>query len=127
MAINIKATERSQPGVTGGGEKKFYATNMVNGNIDIEELSDSISLISTVSGADTRAVLYALIDVIPKELSDGKSVKLGEIGSFRISVSSEGVETADDVNANCVRKSKILFTLGKKLKEMLTKLKYHKM
>ncbi|MCT4603272.1 MAG: HU family DNA-binding protein [Marinifilum sp.] len=127
MAINIKATEKGQPGVAGGGEKKFYATNMLSGHVDIEELSDKIALISTVSGADTRAVLYALIDVIPSELSDGKSVKLGDIGSFRVSVSSDGVKTADEVNANCVRKSKILFTPGKKLKEMLTKLKYHKM
>jgi predicted histone-like DNA-binding protein len=100
---------------------------MLSGHVDIEELSDKIALISTVSGADTRAVLYALIDVIPSELSDGKSVKLGDIGNFRVSVSSDGVKTADEVNANCVRKSKILFTPGKKLKEMLTKLKYHKM
>lgn len=127
MAINIKATERGEPGVAGGGEKKFYATSMINGNVDIEELSDKIALISTVSGADTRAVLYALIDVIPGELSDGKSVKLGDIGNFRVSISSEGVETADEVSANCVRKSKILFSPGKKLKEMLSKLKYHKM
>ena len=126
MTIRFKVIERGQPGVAGGGEKKFYASNMISGNSDIEELTEDIEKISTVSGADIRAVLYALTDVIPSMLADGKSVKLGEIGSFRASISSEGVEKAKDVNANCIKKSKILFTPGKKLKGMLQNLKYQK-
>ena len=89
MTIRFKVIERGQPGVAGGGEKKFYASNMISGNSDIEELTEDIEKISTVSGADIRAVLYALTDVIPSMLADGKSVKLGEIGSFRASISSE--------------------------------------
>ena len=127
MTIKFKVIERGEPGVAGGGEKKFYASNMVNGNSDIEELTESIEKISTVSGADIRAVLYALTDVVPTMLADGKSVKLGEIGNFRVSISSEGKSSADEVNANCVKKSKIIFTPGKKLKNMLGNLKYQKL
>jgi len=126
MTISFKVIERGRPGVVGGGEKKFYASNMVNGNSDIEELTEGIEKISTVSGADIRAVLYALTDVIPSMLADGKSVRLGEIGNFRVSISSEGLEKVEDVNANCIKRSKIIFTPGKKLKGMLGNLKYRK-
>lgn len=126
MTIRFKVIERGQPGVAGGGEKKFYASNMISGNSDIEDLTEDIEKISTVSGADIRAVLYALTDVIPRMLADGKSVKLGDIGNFRVSISSEGVLKAEDVNANCIKKSKILFSPGKKLKAMLGNLKYQK-
>jgi len=126
MTISFKVIERGRPGVVGGGEKKFYASNMVNGNSDIEELTEGIEKISTVSGADIRAVLYALTDVIPSMLADGKSVRLGEIGNFRVSISSEGLEKIEDVNANCIKRSKIIFTPGKKLKGMLGNLKYRK-
>ncbi|MDE5423920.1 hypothetical protein L3073_17030 [Ancylomarina sp. DW003] len=127
MTIKFKVIERGQPGVAGGSEKKFYASNMISGNADIDELTEGIEKISTVSGADIRAVLYALTDVIPSMLADGKSVKLGDIGNYRVSISSEGEEKAEDINANSIKKSKIIFTPGKKLKEMLGKLKYSKM
>lgn len=126
MTIKFKVIERGQPGVAGGGEKKFYASNMISGNADIEELTEGIEKISTVSGADIRAVLYALTDLIPSMLADGKSIKLGDIGNFRVSISSEGVLKTEDVNANCIKKSKIIFTPGKKLKGMLEQLKYQK-
>ncbi|WP_461643531.1 HU family DNA-binding protein [Labilibaculum euxinus] len=127
MAINFKVIERGQPGVVGDGEKKYYASNMISGNADIEELTEGIEKISAVSGADIRAVLYALTDVIPTMLADGKSVKLGEVGNFRVSINSEGKETVEEVNANCIKKSKIIFTPGKNLKGMLNHLKYHKL
>ena len=104
MAINFKVIERGQPGVVGDGEKKYYASNMISGNADIEELTEGIEKISAVSGADIRAVLYALTDVIPTMLADGKSVKLGEVGNFRVSINSEGKETAEEVNVNCIKK-----------------------
>ncbi|MDR1222910.1 MAG: hypothetical protein LBL07_08555, partial [Tannerella sp.] len=63
MAIKIKAVQRGQPGVAGGGEKKFYAFPVMNGEWNIDRLTKLIEKICTVSGADIRAVLYALVDV----------------------------------------------------------------
>lgn len=126
MTIKYKTIERGQPGVKGGGEKKFYASSMLNGNSDIDELTESIEKISTVSGADIRAVLYALTDIIPNILADGKSVKMGELGNFRVNISSRGVETADEVDVTCIKRSKIIFVPGRKLKSMLHSLKFRK-
>lgn len=127
MSIKFKTVERSEPGVAGGGTKRFYASAKMTGTVDIDQLTAAIEKISTASGADIRAVLYALLDVTLQELADSKIVKLGEIGSLKLSVSSDGYETADEVNADTIKKSKVLFYPGKRLREMQKTLTYQKM
>lgn len=126
MSVKFKVIERGQPGVVGGGVKKHYASVVVSGEKDIEQLTTAIEKISTVSGADIRAVLYALVDVAASELSEGNIVRLGALGYFRISLSSNGLPNAKDVNAAAIKSSKILFTPGKQLKNMQKLLKFEK-
>ena len=126
MSITYKVTEKGQPGVVGGGEKKFYATNVNSGEATVDDLITTIEKISTVSGVDISAVVYAFIDTMMGELSKGNIVRLGGLGSFRVSISSEGSATADEVNANSIKGAKILFTPGIKLKKMLNSLEYKK-
>lgn len=126
MSIKYNIIERGQPGVEGGGTKKFYASSVTSGTSGIEELSDRIEKISTVSGADIRAVLYSIVDVVPDLLSNGNIVTIGDLGSFRVSISSDGSDTAEEVNASNIKKAKILFRPGKKFKTMLNNLEYQK-
>jgi predicted histone-like DNA-binding protein len=82
--------------------------------------------LSTVNGADVRAVLYGIIETLPEFLSEGNSVQLGDLGYFRVSISSSGEENEEDVNANSIRRSKILFRPGTKIAEMLNNLSFKK-
>ena len=126
MAIQIKAIERPQPGVVGGGVKKFYASPVHGREISLEALTKSIEKTSTVSGADIRAVLYAMVEEAVSGLSEGRIIRLGDLGSLRITISSEGRDTAQQVNAAAVKKAGVIFTPGKKLQEMLKNAKYTK-
>ncbi len=126
MAIKIKPIERGEPGVVGGGTKKWYASPVSQGESDIDQLTKSIEKISTVSGADIRGVLYALVDVSVDDLGNGKIVRIGDLGSLRVSVSSDGVEKEEDVLSEIVKKGKIIFTPGPRLKAMLKNLTYKK-
>ena len=96
------------------------------GEKNLEQLTKSIEKISTVSGADIRAVLYALVDVITEDLSNSQIVRLGDLGSLRLNVSSDGKTTDKEVNAAAIRNTKLVFTPGKKLKEMQQTLKFEK-
>lgn len=126
MAINFKVIERGQPGVAGGGEKKFYASPVMDGELDMADLTKAIEKICTVSGADIRAVLYALVDVSIDNLSNGTIVRMGDLGSFRISLSSEGKAKAEEVTSSAIKGNSILFTPGARLKEMMALAKYQK-
>ncbi|MDD4606336.1 MAG: DNA-binding protein, partial [Dysgonamonadaceae bacterium] len=107
MSIKFKVIERGEPGVVGGGTKKYYASANITGEATIEKLTRRIEKISTVSGADIRAVLYALVDVAVEELADGKAVRFDDLGSLRVSLSSSGVEKESDVTPAIITKSKV--------------------
>ncbi|MRM83079.1 HU family DNA-binding protein [Riemerella anatipestifer] len=126
MSIKYKTIQKAQPGVAGGGDKKFYASPVYQGEKTLEGLTKDIEKISTVSGADIRAVLYALVDVMQTSLSEGRIVRLGELGSMRVSLSSEGKAKEEEVTSAAVKSAKVLFTPGSDLKKMLQTLKFEK-
>lgn len=126
MSAKFKSVKRGEPGVTGGGTQKHYAAVVTKGERSIEQLTTAIEKISTVSGADIRAVLYAAVDVIPDYLSEGEIIRLGDLGSFRLSLSSSGVDTEGEVNASIIKDARIIFSPGAKLKRMLETLSFQK-
>ena len=126
MPVKIKAIAKGQPGVPGGGDKKYYASPVSGGEMDIKAITKAIEKISTVSGADIRAVLYALVDVSIDGLERGEIIRLGELGNLRITLSSEGKSTPEEINASSVKKAGIIFTPGALLKEMLKTIKFVK-
>ncbi len=126
MPIKFKVIKKGQPGVVGGGDKKFYASTVYKGEVTLEKLTKRIVKICTVSGADILAVLYALVDVMQDSLEDGQIVRLGHLGSLRISISSKGEEEEEDVSASSIRNARTVFTPGMELKTMLQTLKYSK-
>ena len=125
MAIKYKVIERRTPGDP-EAPAKYYASSSVTSKADVEDITEQIEKISTVSGADIRAVLYSLVDIVPGMLSKGQNVKVGDLGTFRVSISSSGSDTAEEVSARNIRGAKIIFTPGKKFKTMLQTLSYEK-
>ncbi|MDO4224385.1 MAG: HU family DNA-binding protein [Bergeyella zoohelcum] len=120
MPIKFKVIQRSQPGVAGGGNKKFYASPNMSGEKNLTDLTTQIEKISTVSGADIRAVLYALSDVIKTNLVNGEIVRLGDLGSLRVSFSSEGKDKAEDISSANIKDTKVIFTPSKEIKDALS-------
>lgn len=127
MPVSYNIIERGEPGVAGGGEKKFYASPKMTGVVDIEQLTRQIEKISTLSGADIRAVLYALVDVVPAQMAAGNVVKIGDLGNYRVSFSSRGHESAGEVSSNSIKKSRVIFTPGAKFKQMINNLQFKKL
>lgn len=125
MAIKFKVVQKGLPGKT-GGEKKFYASAKTAGEKTLAALTRDIEKVSGQSSSDVKVVINSLVDIIQKSLSDGQAVRLGDLGSFRVSISSEGKSTEKEVNAKSIKNSKIVFTPGKALKTMLSDLKYEK-
>ncbi|MDY3316277.1 HU family DNA-binding protein [Riemerella anatipestifer] len=127
MPIKYKVIQKGQPGVAGGGEKKYYASANVVSEKTLAGLTRDIEKISTVSGADIRAVLYALVDVMQSSLAEGQIIRLGELGSMRVSISSEGKAKEEEVTSAAIKNAKVVFTPGSDLKKMLATLSYEKL
>ena len=126
MAIEYKAIRRKVIGGVDKGKTKYYASANTTGRSAIDEITEDIEQASTVNGADIRAVLYGLLESIPKHLKAGNSVELQGIGTFRISISSNPEDTADKVTSKSIKSTKILFTPDKKLSKVLNDLTFKK-
>ncbi len=93
--------------------RKYYANAEYSGEADLRNVSTQIAKRSTVSPGDTLAVLETLMSVMTDFLLDGKIVKLGDFGTFRGSLSSEGAETSEDWDSSMIKKLNIRFRPGK--------------
>ena len=125
MAINYVLVERGNPQKP-EEPKKFYAQAKSTGSVTLKELGKEITQRSTVNHADTLAVLEALTQVLADNLSAGKIVRLGDFGTFQISVGSEGADTEKEFTSNLVKNPKVAFRAGNDLKDMLKVLKYER-
>ena len=99
MSIKYKVVERGQPGVSGGGNKKWYATISSDGETSVDELVAQIEKFSSLSEADIRGVIIALENAIQHELANGKIVRLDKLGSLYPTLSSNPANQEKDFHA----------------------------
>ncbi|MDR0872395.1 MAG: HU family DNA-binding protein [Prevotellaceae bacterium] len=125
MAVKYTVSERGNP-LNPAQPKKWYANAKSTGDVTLRALGKEIAQRSTVSPADTQAVLVALTEVLVEHLAEGKIVRLGDFGAFQTSIGSEGAETEAKFNASMIKTKKVAFRPGIDLKEMLNNLKFEK-
>ena len=105
---------------------KYYAQAQARGDVNIREMSTRIQSTCTVTKADVYAVLIALEDVIVEALQNGEIVRLGELGTFQLSLSGKGAATEDDYDTSLIKKARINFRPGTALADMLGSLSFSK-
>lgn len=68
-----------------------------------------VEQLSALSGAEVQGVLYTLAELLPQHFSEGRSVELEGIGTFRISLISRGEAKAEDVDMHTIEGPRIVF------------------
>ncbi|WP_161531798.1 HU family DNA-binding protein [Riemerella anatipestifer] len=115
MSIKFKVIERGQPGVSGGGNKKWYANATTDGEIGIDELVKQIEKFSALSEADIKGVIIALENVIQNALSDSKIVRLEKLGTLYPTLSSGGAATEKDFTQSLIKSVGVNYRPGKRI------------
>lgn len=117
--IKFKVVQKGQPGVAGGGTKKYYANIITDGEATIDDLVKDIEKFSSLSEPDIRGVIVALENVIQNKLAEGKIVRLEKLGSLYPALSSEGVEKAEDLTSKNIKEVYINYRPGDRLKKAI--------
>ena len=105
---------------------KYYGHVQAKGDVSIREMAERIQASCTVTKSDVYAVLVALEDVIIDALKGGEIVRLGDIGSFQIGISSKGAVTEEDYSDSLIKQARINFRPGIPLKGILSNLSFEK-
>ena len=99
--------------------KKQYASPVNAGKLTIKDLSKDVAARTTLTKGDIENVLTSVLEVIPTYLKIGMSVKLGDFGTMRLSIKSEGIDEGKKYDASKIKGVKIIFTPSIELKNSL--------
>lgn len=117
MAVKYRLIDRANLGTDAAETpRKVYAQAVNNGYVSFDELCKEISENCTLTSADVKAVLDRMNFTLDRNLRAGRIVQFGEIGNFRMSVGSSGATDEKAFSSSQIRKPKIIFTPGKKLR-----------
>jgi predicted histone-like DNA-binding protein len=117
MAIKLKKVLKKNPqDLT---QAKWYLSPEQAGRVGLPEIAREIEGRSALSLGDVQSVLSNLVEILPIFLKLGQSVNLEGFGTFRMSVSSEGMVNAEELNARHVKGVKLLFLPSAELKRNL--------
>jgi predicted histone-like DNA-binding protein len=125
MSVKFNVVERGKPG-SPETPKKYYPSIVASGKISQRDVAKRAAEMSTVSVADTAAVVENFLTIIGQELAKGNIVQLGEFGSFWLRTETEGAETAEEVRANQITNVLVRFTPGKEFQQALDAITFEK-
>ena len=94
MALNYSVSLRPNP-LEREASPKAYATAQMNGELSLEQLSRRVSSQTTVSRTDVVAVLTAIVDNLLEALKEGKQVDFGDLGKFRLQITSRSRQSGE--------------------------------
>lgn len=93
------------------GKKQYFPQVAPTTPIGLNDVAEQIEKQSTVSLPDIKGVLDALQEVVLEAMADGYSVRLGDLGSFRLTCNaSNGADAPELVTTKQVRKFSVRFT-----------------
>jgi predicted histone-like DNA-binding protein len=67
------------------------------------------------------------LEYIANELANGRTVNLGKLGTFRLSINSMGLEKKEDVSPEAIKKVNVRFRPSGTIKYLLGQLKFERL
>ena len=108
VIMNYKVRERVIPrGVE--GTRKYYASVVPAEVVELKDVAKHTSMLSTVSRTDCTAVLTAMLEVVPLDPLKGNLVRLGDLGSFIVTINSSEIENTGVFRNDDIKKAKVRF------------------
>ncbi|HZH69143.1 MAG TPA: HU family DNA-binding protein [Flavobacteriaceae bacterium] len=123
--LNFKAVLRYNP-QDPEAPYKHYAFPVYRSKVGLKEISDEVADKSSLTRGDCYNVIQNFMSVMLKALRNGDIVKLDDLGTFRVTLSSKNAETPQDLSSVAIKRARIRFQPGEELKGMLANLKFAK-
>ena len=99
---------------------KAYARNQVSEVWTLEKFSKHIADHNGVFSRGTvKGVLSDMCECLVEQLLNGNKIQLGELGTFGISINSEGAESIDKFTSKNIKEVRIIFTPGADFENMI--------
>ena len=105
---------------------KAYAKNQVSEVWTIEKFARHISEHNGVYSRGTvKGVISDMCECIVEQLLNGNKIQLGELGTFGISISSNGAESVEKFSSKNIKEVNILFTPGEDFENLVSRAEFN--
>lgn len=91
------------------GKVKFYPQISPTVPVLRKQVIQRIEKTCTLTSSDIKACLDALEDVIVDLLTQGCTVRLGDLGSFRPTLAANGTTDPEECNASLIKRVRVKF------------------
>lgn len=108
MAILVKPIQRPNP-LDKEAAKKWYVVQVTTAQVDETEVAMDLADETTLNPSEAMMAIRQLRKILLRRLLGGESVKLGNWGSFSVTLSSIGAETKDAVTARNIKEVNLNF------------------
>ena len=120
MALFFKKVERGNP-ININAPKKWYASLKSVGLKKEKEVAVLASDGTTLDPKEAQLAYSRFGIVLMRMLLDGHTVEIENLGTFRLTVNSEGVGTKEELAANHIKKVNLRFIPCEATKDALKK------
>lgn len=120
MSIFLKPVQRVNP-LDKEAAKKWYPVQYTTKMVDENEVAMMIADETTLNPMEAAMAIRQLRKVVQRLLLDGKSVKLGDWGTFNITLNTEGVATKKELSARNVKTVNVNFQPSPEFKASMQK------
>jgi len=121
MAILVKPILRTNPQDPREEAKKWYVMQVTTAQVDETQVAMDLADETTLNASEAMMAIRQLRKILLRRLLGGESVKLGNWGSFSVTLSTRGVEKREDVNANNIKTVNLNFQPDEAFKADLQK------
>ena len=117
MNVSVERYQRRKY-VSQENSPMLYYVRQKSGTVrvmDVEKLADAIEANSSLTAGDVKPAIEAFVEQLRLSLTQGDKVKIDGLGTFHITLCSEGTEKEKDCTVRSIRKVNVRFVADKAL------------
>ena len=122
MSIRLHKVVKKNP--QNPTQVKYYLTQSKKGTVGLDDVAKEIAIDEDMSEGNVHATLIGITRHLSRYIKNGNTMRLGNFGSFYLSVQSEGKNTPEELTTHDVKHTKVVFIPGVELKQALEHLSF---
>jgi predicted histone-like DNA-binding protein len=119
MTLKYKVVSTFSPGEGKEGKQIWFPKITGSSQINLSEIAKILHKRSTASESDVYLIVKGLVDLIPELLADGYTVKLDELGIFRLHAKVTTSDSPESVSVRNINKLRLSFRPDNAIKSEL--------
>ena len=122
MSLKYKIVSTVKPGSEDMSDRIYFPKLCGQSQVDLDYIVKILELRSTASPGDVYLIIQGLVNLIPQLLADGHTIKLNNLGIFRLLAKTNASPSAEEVSAKNIKQLRLSFIPDKNIRKQLEKI-----